>query len=178
MADMIISLLRSTLVDLALTPYSQDDEDRAHAALGLPMYPVGGAGGRGGLPSTVQAAAVAAKAPGWHASPSKHSRLPTARRMHSQDNYPPKHNMCMMGSEFEAALVAGASSGFEWANDGTEEKPKWGWIATTPGAKLQFELSTQLATAAAPAQVRVGGGGGAAWMSGGGGVRTLGAAGG
>ena len=98
--------------------------------------------------------------------------------MHSQDNYPPKHNMCMMGSEFEAALVAGASSGFEWANDGTEEKPKWGWIATTPGAKLQFELSTQLATAAAPAQVRVGGGGGAAWMSGGGGVRTLGAAGG
>ena len=79
----------------------------------------------------------------------------------SQDNYPPEHNMCMMGSEFQAAVVVSASSGYELINEGTADKPKWGWIATTPGAKLQFELSTQLESvshldpAAAPPPVRM-----------------------
>ena len=39
---MIIALLRRTLVGLALTPYSQEDEDRARAPLGIPLYPVRG----------------------------------------------------------------------------------------------------------------------------------------
>ena len=42
LADMIIALLRRTLVGLALTPYSQEDEDRARAPLGIPLYPVRG----------------------------------------------------------------------------------------------------------------------------------------
>ena len=112
MADMIITLLRHTLEDLALRPFSQDDEERARAPLPHPMY---------------------------------------------DDNYPPTHNMCMMGGEFQAAVVQGASTGFEWVNEGSTEKPKWGWVATTPGSALQFELDTRMG-GGAPTADQVSGG--------------------
>ena len=39
-------------------------------------------------------------------------------------------------------MVAESSSGFEYINEGTAEKPKPGYIATQPGSKLRLRLNT------------------------------------
>ncbi len=57
-------------------------------------------------------------------------------------NYEPTSRMCLYNEAFKT-VVAGAQ-GFELVNEGTEEKPKWGYVGNTTGSVLHLRLNTQL----------------------------------
>ncbi|EFN56843.1 hypothetical protein CHLNCDRAFT_144427 [Chlorella variabilis] len=62
-----------------------------------------------------------------------------------RNNWPNINNSCLVGKLFGEHVVA--SRGFKWMNDGTKEKPKWGWVGTTPNSTLRFEINTATARA-------------------------------
>ena len=51
-------------------------------------------------------------------------------------------NACLLDEPFRQAATN--VSGWEWLNEGTEEKPKRGWIATKPPAIMSFAVDTNL----------------------------------
>ncbi|EFJ44198.1 hypothetical protein VOLCADRAFT_106525 [Volvox carteri f. nagariensis] len=56
-------------------------------------------------------------------------------------NVPPAASMCLTGERFSDAVVF--SSGFNYTNEGTSpDKPKWGYVATSPGATLVMRFDT------------------------------------
>lgn len=57
-----------------------------------------------------------------------------------KDNWPVMNNTCLMQMRFKD-LVAG-TEGFEWVNEGTEQKQKWGMVGRAPGSWLQFKINT------------------------------------
>jgi hypothetical protein len=63
-----------------------------------------------------------------------------------RNNWPNANNSCLMGRLFNEHVTK--SEGFEWVNEGSEEKPKWGWVGTEPGATLRFSVNTATALAA------------------------------
>ncbi|KAG2425211.1 hypothetical protein HYH02_015038 [Chlamydomonas schloesseri] len=58
-------------------------------------------------------------------------------------NMPPNASMCLLNDNFKNLVVAEASTGFDYINEGTAEKPKPGYIAKQPGAKLRLRLNTE-----------------------------------
>ncbi|GFR48090.1 hypothetical protein Agub_g9777 [Astrephomene gubernaculifera] len=57
-------------------------------------------------------------------------------------NLPPNSSMCLLGDSFRSLVVSEASSGFDYVNEGTPEKPKPGYVATQPGSVLRFRIDT------------------------------------
>lgn len=66
-----------------------------------------------------------------------------------EGNYESGNLACFVGDSLPAVVTA--SQGWSWRNDGTAEKPKWGYSTSTVGAVLQLKLDTRM-TAAAAAQ--------------------------
>lgn len=64
-----------------------------------------------------------------------------------QNNWPSQNNSCLVGKLFKQQVVA--AKGFEWVNEGTQDKPKWGYVGKHPNATLRFTVNTATATAAA-----------------------------
>ena len=141
---MVILYMRRVLEDLSLRPFSDTDEEASQAPLPPPML-------------RVSLAAVAATVTllrfirssccgrgrrlGWclaagGPSPGSACRAGAAQRWRRaaltatpagalQNNWPNINNSCLVGKLFGEHVVA--SRGFKWMNDGTKEKPKWGW---------------------------------------------------
>ncbi|KAL4856571.1 Acetylglutamate kinase [Chlorella vulgaris] len=70
---------------------------------------------------------------------------------HFQGNYPAKSNACLMGSQFKPLAVT--TEGFAWIDEGTADKPKQGWVATTPGSVLEFDVVTDVVPGSGSASV-------------------------
>lgn len=56
------------------------------------------------------------------------------------NNFQVFNNTCILNEQFEKHVVA--SQGFQWANDGTDSKPKYGFIGTQVGSHFQFAINT------------------------------------
>lgn len=48
--------------------------------------------------------------------------------------------MCLINERFVAAVVS--TEGFVYLDEGTEDKPRWGYVANTTGAKLVMRFNT------------------------------------
>ncbi|PNH01068.1 hypothetical protein TSOC_013069, partial [Tetrabaena socialis] len=68
-------------------------------------------------------------------------------------NLPPSSPMCRVGEELRSLLVL--AEGFEWVNEGTAVKPKPGYVATRPGARLQLRLDTNRSAVGSAADEKV-----------------------
>ncbi|GLC52579.1 hypothetical protein PLESTB_000645300 [Pleodorina starrii] len=66
-------------------------------------------------------------------------KLQLPEPMH-KDNYEPNITTCLTGDMFAAMAVA--NQGWQWVNEGTVIKPKWGYVATTQGSSLVLRLGT------------------------------------
>ncbi|GIL69216.1 hypothetical protein Vretimale_12658 [Volvox reticuliferus] len=64
-------------------------------------------------------------------------------------NLPPSSSVCVVGFNFTSLVVT--AEGWEWTNEGTPEKPKWGYVATEPGSQLVLQLTKRLAVEGAEA---------------------------
>ncbi len=58
-------------------------------------------------------------------------------------NWEPTSRMCLHNTDFKKAIAD--AKGFEFVNEGTAERPKWGYVGNTTGAVLRLRLNTQLA---------------------------------
>ncbi|EFJ45735.1 hypothetical protein VOLCADRAFT_105823 [Volvox carteri f. nagariensis] len=57
-------------------------------------------------------------------------------------NLPPSTSVCLVGHTFTSLVTY--AQGWSWVNEGTEEKPKWGYVATEPGSRLVVRLPDTL----------------------------------
>ncbi|GLC42202.1 hypothetical protein PLESTM_001303100 [Pleodorina starrii] len=55
-------------------------------------------------------------------------------------NFPPETSSCIAGERFRSQVLS--HKGWEWVNEGTEEKPKWGYVTTTSGSSLLVRVNT------------------------------------
>ena len=55
--------------------------------------------------------------------------------------------MCLLDNDLRSVVDEGRSSGWQWTNEGTEIKPKRGYVATTVGALLVLHLNTSASRA-------------------------------
>ncbi|KAG2493912.1 hypothetical protein HYH03_007848 [Edaphochlamys debaryana] len=55
-------------------------------------------------------------------------------------NVPPDRTTCSVGDAFKPLVVL--AEGFEYINEGTAEKPKPGYVTTTPGSRLRIKVDT------------------------------------
>lgn len=67
-------------------------------------------------------------------------------------NYESSNLACFIGDALPAVVVA--SEGWSWKNDGTAEKPKWGFSTSTVGAVLRIQLDTRMQAGQQSAQGR------------------------
>jgi hypothetical protein len=65
------------------------------------------------------------------------------------NNWEARNLMCVYGEAFAESVDLGASRDFELVNEGGNvKKPKWGFVATKPGAELIVRLNTTRTTTA------------------------------
>lgn len=64
-------------------------------------------------------------------------------------NHAGQHDACFVGPLFKERCVVGNPEGWEWVNEAKGPRPKWGYVAKTPGRVLKLKLN---ATAAAGAR--------------------------
>ncbi|KAG2493704.1 hypothetical protein HYH03_008218 [Edaphochlamys debaryana] len=77
--------------------------------------------------------------------------LPTPMLPNNQET---SSSLCFIGPAFVKTVLN--ATGFEWINEGkTEQLPKWGYIADTPGAEINFLISTNTTGAAKGPEVVV-----------------------
>ncbi|GLC58710.1 hypothetical protein PLESTB_001392400 [Pleodorina starrii] len=62
-------------------------------------------------------------------------------------NFEPNVTSCL--TELTFAGMAVANQGWQWIDEGTVKKPKWGYVATTPGSTLVLRLGTPNSVSAA-----------------------------
>lgn len=65
-----------------------------------------------------------------------------------EKNYEARSNTCLMGESFKELVKS--QEGFEWINEGTDKKQKWGYISKTPGSWAEIVLNTNVAKGLAP----------------------------
>ena len=54
-------------------------------------------------------------------------------------NWEPQSERCFIGPNFRSSVQD--EGGFEWVNDALDPaRPKWGYVATTPGSKLKMKV--------------------------------------
>ncbi len=58
------------------------------------------------------------------------------------DNWEPAGGACLHNTAFRSAVIAARD--FEFVNEGTAERPKWGYVGNTTGAELQLRISTKI----------------------------------
>ncbi|KAL4853770.1 Cell cycle and apoptosis regulator protein 2 [Chlorella vulgaris] len=58
-------------------------------------------------------------------------------------NWESRNNTCMMGVQVKE-LVTKADPAFKWTNEGTDKKPKWGYVSNKPGSSLRLTLNTNV----------------------------------
>ncbi|GIL91193.1 hypothetical protein Vretimale_18816 [Volvox reticuliferus] len=58
-------------------------------------------------------------------------------------NVAPAAAMCLCGDLFSSAVASNASEGFAFVNEGSEWKPRWGYVATQPRARLVMRFDTR-----------------------------------
>ncbi|GLC64570.1 hypothetical protein PLESTF_000180000 [Pleodorina starrii] len=68
-------------------------------------------------------------------------------------NMPPNSVMCSVAESFKQLVVL--SEGFEYVNEGSAVKPKPGYVATTPGSRLQLRVDTDRSALGSPPEERV-----------------------
>ncbi len=68
-------------------------------------------------------------------------RLEPLPRPMLKDNHAQLLQMCYFSAERFRDLIV-ESQGWSFVNEGTELRPKWGWVSNTTGSKLVFQLST------------------------------------
>lgn len=56
-------------------------------------------------------------------------------------NYESRNLACLIGEDFPS--VVSASKDWTWRNDGTQQKPKWGFSTTVAGATLDITVDTR-----------------------------------
>jgi hypothetical protein len=59
------------------------------------------------------------------------------------DNYESGNLACFIGDSLRSVVTA--SEGWTWRNDGTADKPKWGYSTSAVGAALRIHLDTRMA---------------------------------
>ncbi|GIL60750.1 hypothetical protein Vafri_15279 [Volvox africanus] len=65
--------------------------------------------------------------------------LPLPPPMH-EGNYEPLVTTCLVGHKFFKMCIFNA--GWQWLNEGTESKPKWGFVSAAPGNALVLRLGS------------------------------------
>jgi hypothetical protein len=56
-------------------------------------------------------------------------------------NYESSEDKCLLGASLTRSVKQ--ASGFQWLDEASGQKrPKWGYVATEPGAVLQLQVST------------------------------------
>ncbi|GIL48067.1 hypothetical protein Vafri_4757 [Volvox africanus] len=63
--------------------------------------------------------------------------MPLPPPMH-EGNFEPLGTTCLVDEAFRGIAIA--TEGWQWVNEGTEAKPKWGFVSTTPGRQLILRL--------------------------------------
>ncbi|GIL58946.1 hypothetical protein Vafri_13943 [Volvox africanus] len=58
-------------------------------------------------------------------------------------NTAPSAAMCLYGDQFAPAVVPSTTQGFVYVNEGSVQKPRWGYVATQPGARLVMRFDTR-----------------------------------
>jgi hypothetical protein len=56
-------------------------------------------------------------------------------------NHAAHTNLCLMGPALKSERVI-ASQGWDWVNESKSARPKWGYVSTTPGKRLEVKLNT------------------------------------
>ncbi|GLI64554.1 hypothetical protein VaNZ11_007873 [Volvox africanus] len=59
-----------------------------------------------------------------------------------QDNIPPSSPMCIIGDGFRSLIDHAATTGWDYVNEGTTEKPKPGYVTWQPGSVLRLQVDT------------------------------------
>jgi hypothetical protein len=67
-----------------------------------------------------------------------------------KNNFESENMACMIGEELKSVVVN--STHWTWVNEGTEEKPKWGFVSDTVGAELVLLLDTRVKPAGGAAE--------------------------
>ncbi|GIL53666.1 hypothetical protein Vafri_9308 [Volvox africanus] len=77
----------------------------------------------------------------WPASEQEVSwlKMPLPPPMHD-GNYEPMFASCLVVDAFANLCIS--KEGWQWINEGTDTKPKWGFVSTTPGSELILRLGT------------------------------------
>jgi len=70
-------------------------------------------------------------------------------------NYQSLSSKCFVGEAFKEEAVVGKPASWEWVNESKTPRPKWGFVAKTPGAVLKIKVNTTASTGAAEHPVLV-----------------------
>jgi hypothetical protein len=75
-----------------------------------------------------------------------------------KDNYQSLSSKCFVGDAFRTDAVVGKPGAWEWVNESKTVRPKWGFVAKTPGAVLKIKVNTTASTGdpAHPVLVQIG----------------------
>lgn len=57
-------------------------------------------------------------------------------------NWEPTIQQCLFGAHFHSVVTE--ATGFTYLNEGTERRPKWGYVGNTTGAVLRLRINTQV----------------------------------
>lgn len=70
-------------------------------------------------------------------------------------NYQSVSSKCYVGEVFKTDAVVGKPASWEWINESKTVRPKWGFVAKTPGALLKIKVNTVASTGTANSSVLV-----------------------
>ena len=124
MADLGALLIQETVLDLLLYPWSQQDQAMLNEPLPPPMYK-----GQHPAPPPLAHPSFASC---WQllvqccCTPPPCPPPPAALPLPA-DNWETDNKLCLHNDDFKTAVTE--AKGFEYVNEGTEAKPKWGYVS-------------------------------------------------
>jgi hypothetical protein len=124
MADLGALLIQETVLDLLLYPWSQQDQAMLNEPLPPPMYK-----GQQPAPPPLAHPSFASC---WQllvqccCTPPPCPPPPAALPLPA-DNWETDNKLCLHNDDFKTAVTE--AKGFEYVNEGTEAKPKWGYVS-------------------------------------------------
>lgn len=70
-------------------------------------------------------------------------------------NYASVSDKCFVGDAFRTEAVIGKPQNWDWVNESTARRPKWGYVATQPGSMLKLSVNSTASSGGAKHQVLV-----------------------